>query len=133
MPRPTQFVLLFAGAFGAWVLGASFGSAQQVPVAAQPAPGNTPPAPGNGPSTATPAAAKPAPAITLSPADLAFIDRVTWGANESTAAEFVALGRDRWLERQLHPGPKDRLPEAAQAIIKALPIATHPVTEIARP
>lgn len=64
----------------------------------------------------------------LSPTDLAFIDRVTWGANASTAAEFVALGRDRWLERQLHPGPKDRLPAAAQAIINGLAIATHPVT-----
>jgi len=115
MTRPTQLVLLFAGAFGVLMLGASFGSAQQVPPA-------TPPA-----------AAKPTPAITLSPADLAFIDRVTWGANESTAAEFVALGRDRWLERQLHPGPKDRLPAAALAVINALPIATHPVTEIAWP
>jgi hypothetical protein len=131
MTRPTRLVLLFAGAFGVLMLGASFGWAQQVPAAAQPAPGNAPPAAGNAPSTA--AATKPAPAITLSPADLAFIDRVTWGANESTAAEFVALGRDRWLERQLHPGPKDRLPETAQAIIKALPIATHPATEIAWP
>jgi uncharacterized protein (DUF1800 family) len=58
---------------------------------------------------------------------------VTWGANETTAAEFLALGRDRWLERQLHPGPKDRMPAAAQAIINAMPIATRPVTEIAWP
>jgi uncharacterized protein (DUF1800 family) len=84
------------------------------------------------------APARPAPTVqptplTLSAADLAFIDRVTWGANESTAAEFLALGRDRWVERQLHPGPKDRLPAAAQAIINALPIAAHPLTEIAWP
>src|SRR5215467_4910430 len=117
MTRLTQLILLFAGAFGALMLGASFGLAQQVPATAQPAP----------------ATAKPAPAITLSPTDLAFIDRVTWGANESTAAEFLALGRDRWLERQLHPGPQDRLPAAAQAIINALPIATRPLTEIAWP
>src|SRR5215467_5155869 len=117
MTRLTQLILLFAGAFGALMLGASFGLAQQVPATAQPAP----------------ATAKPAPAITLSPTDLAFIDRVTWGANESTAAEFLALGRDRWLERQLHPGPQDRLPAAAQAIINALPIATKPLTEIAFP
>jgi uncharacterized protein (DUF1800 family) len=151
MTRPTQLVVLFAGAFGALTLGASFGSAQQVPPAAQPAPGNNAPSapsavqpspavPPAAPAPAAPASAqpapapaKPAPAITLSPADLALIDRVTWGANESTAAEFVALGRDRWLERQLHPGPKDRLPAAALAIINALPIATHPVTEIAWP
>jgi uncharacterized protein (DUF1800 family) len=127
--------------------------APSVPAPAPPAPANAPPAPAAAthsaaqpapahaaPAQAAPAAtppasaaAKPTPAITLSPADLAFIDRVTWGANESAAAEFVALGRDRWLERQLHPGPKDRLPAAAQTIINALPIATHPVTEIAWP
>jgi uncharacterized protein (DUF1800 family) len=90
-------------------------------------------APGPAPAHSTPVAAKPAPAHALTPADLAFIDRVTWGANESTAAEFVALGRDRWLERQLHPGPKDRLPAAAQEQINALPIASRPLTEIVFP
>jgi uncharacterized protein (DUF1800 family) len=71
------------------------------------------------------------PPAPLSAADLAFIDRVTWGVNESTAAEFQALGRDRWLERQLHPGAKDRLPPAAQAQIAALPITTQPMAESA--
>src|SRR5712692_6613935 len=42
MTRPTQLVLLFAGAFGALMVGASFGSAQQVPAAAQPAPSRRP-------------------------------------------------------------------------------------------
>jgi hypothetical protein len=67
----------------------------------------------------------------LSAADLALVDRLTWGVNESTAAEFVSLGRDRWIERQLHPGLKDKLPAAAQAQIAAMPISTQPVTEIA--
>jgi uncharacterized protein (DUF1800 family) len=114
-------------------------------VAPAPAATATPPAPAHAPPTSTaappapasaqpaPAATRPTPAITLNPADLAFIDRVTWGANESTAAEFVALGRDRWLERQLHSGPKDRLPAAAQAIINGLAVATRPLTEIAWP
>ena len=105
----------------------------QPPPAHQPAPTPTASAPAPANAQPTPAAAQPTPVNTLSPADLAFIDRVTWGANESTAAEYLALGRDRWLERQLHPGPKDRLPAAAQAIINALPIATHPLTEIAWP
>jgi len=65
----------------------------------------------------------------LGAADLALIDRLTWGVNESTAAEFSALGHDRWLDRQLHPGPKDRLPPAAQAQIAAMPIATQAMTE----
>jgi uncharacterized protein (DUF1800 family) len=147
---------MLAGAFGALMLGASLGVAQQVPAApqpnpahapsapaaapvpteAQPLPAHPPPAPAPAPpapANAQPSVARPPPAITLSPADLAFIGRVTWGANESTAAEFTALGRDRWLERQLHPGPKDRLPAAAQAIINGLPVATHPLTEIAWP
>lgn len=154
MIRSTQLVLLLAGAFGALILGVHIGLAEQAPpapAAAPPAPAQAPPAPAAAPAPAAmqpapahapsapanaqaaPAAAHPTPVITLSPADLALIDRVTWGANESTAAEFVALGRDHWLERQLHPGPKDRLPAAAQAIINALPIATHPLTEIAWP
>jgi uncharacterized protein (DUF1800 family) len=130
MIRPTQLVPLLAGTFGAVILGATSGAAQQVPAAGQPnpaaasAPATVPPAP---------AAARSGPAVTLSPSDLAFMDRITWGANESAAAEFAALGRDRWLERQLHPGAKDRLPAAAQAIINGLPIATRPLTEIAWP
>jgi Protein of unknown function (DUF1800) len=67
----------------------------------------------------------------LSAVDLALIDRVTWGVNESTATEFQVLGRDRWLDRQLHPGAKDKLPAAAQAQIAAMPITTQPVTEFA--
>ena len=182
MTRPTQLVLLLAGAFGALMLDAHIGLAEQAPATAQPPPVNAPsapaatdpqPPPGHAPpapapAQAAPAYAQPAPAaaqpavapaqpasasarpapaaaqpasapahptpvVTLGPADLAFIDRVTWGANESTAAAFLALGRDRWLERQLHPGPQDRLPAAAEAIINALPITTRPLTEVAWP
>jgi uncharacterized protein (DUF1800 family) len=102
------------------------------PNAAKASSGSAPAQPSPAKVPSTPAAAQPA-ATTPSAADLAFIDRVTWGVNESTAAEFLALGRDRWLERQLHPGPKDRLPAAAQAIIDAMPIAKQPLTEIAWP
>jgi uncharacterized protein (DUF1800 family) len=130
MIRPTQLVLLLAGASGALILGVGSGAAPQVPAAAQP---NPAPPPAAARAQPAPPAARAVPVVTLSPADLAFIDRVTWGANESVAAEFAALGRDRWLERQLHPGPKDRLPVAAQAIIDGLAVATHPLTEIAWP
>ncbi len=136
MTTPTRFALLLVITCGAAMSGAHIGLAQAAPPATpsgpatpQPAPGAAQPAPAHTPS----APAKPSPASALSAADLAFIDRVTWGANESTAAEFVSLGRDRWLERQLHPGPKDRLPVAAQDQINALPVATHPLTEIAFP
>src|SRR5271165_3082266 len=66
---------------------------------------------------------------TLSPSDLALIDRVTWGVNTTVAAQYMALGRDRWLDAQLHPAPGDRLPAAAQAIVAAMPIAAKPVAE----
>jgi uncharacterized protein (DUF1800 family) len=67
----------------------------------------------------------------LTAADLAFIDRLTWGVNASTAAEFQALGRERWLERQLHPGAKDRLPVAVQAQFAAMSSAARPMAEFA--
>jgi hypothetical protein len=57
----------------------------------------------------------------LSPSDLALIDRVTWGVNTTVAAQYMATGRDRWLDAQLHPAPGDRLPPAAQAIVAAMP------------
>ncbi len=128
MIRPRQLVALLASAFGALIAGAIAPVAGQAPAAAQP---NAAAAAAGAPPAGT--AASSAPAMTLSPADLAFIDRVTWGANFSAAAEFAALGRDRWLERQLHPGPTDRLPAAAQAIINGLPVAIRPLTEIAWP
>jgi uncharacterized protein (DUF1800 family) len=86
------------------------------------------------PALATHAAIAQGPQHTasLTAADIALINRVTWGVNESTAAEYKTLGRDRWLEQQLHPG-LDRLPPAAQDIIRALPIATKPLTDIAFP
>ena len=101
-------------------------------------------APGPDPALAKPAPPTPGganPAKTahvgttqapLTAADIVFIDRVTWGVNEPTVTEYQTLGRDRWLERQLHPGP-DRLPPAAQDIIRDLRIATKPLTEIAFP
>src|ERR1700739_661573 len=66
---------------------------------------------------------------TLSASDLALIDRVTWGVNTTVAVQYMALGRDRWLDAQLHPTPGDRLPSAAQAIVAAMPIAVKPVAE----
>jgi hypothetical protein len=70
---------------------------------------------------------------TLSPGDLALIDRVTWGVNTWVAGQYLALGRDRWLDAQLHPPSKDRLPASAQAAIDAMPIASKPAAEIAMP
>jgi len=60
----------------------------------------------------------------LSPADLALLNRVSWGENAASAARLAALGPERWLQLQLHPGANDALPAEAQAQIDAL-IITH--------
>jgi uncharacterized protein (DUF1800 family) len=155
MTRPTQLILLLVAGVSAVADGAHTVAAQQTPPAMPPGPANPPPAAGAlaapaaqpparsapadapalplGAARRAPAGAKPIAANALSPADLAFINRVTWGANELTAVEFAALGRDKWLERQLHPSPKDRLPAEALTQIGALPIEAHPLTEIAFP
>jgi uncharacterized protein (DUF1800 family) len=69
-------------------------------------------------------------AAPLKPADLALLNRVTWGANAADAAQLAALGQERWLQRQLHPPASDQLPPAVQAQIDALPISHTPLTAL---
>ena len=73
-------------------------------------------------------AADPAPALTAH--DWALLNRITWGASASSAADMAALGPRRWLERQLHPSPNDRLPPEIQQQIDAMPISTTPVLQL---
>ncbi|HUB47376.1 MAG TPA: DUF1800 domain-containing protein [Acetobacteraceae bacterium] len=63
--------------------------------------------------------------------DLALVDALTWGANESAIAEFQALGRERWLQAQLHPPAEPRLPQPAQQQVDALAVSRRPVIELA--
>ncbi len=72
-------------------------------------------------------AASPPP---LKAQDIYLLDRVTWGANASSAADLAAMGPSRWIARQLHPSPADRLPAEAQAQIDALPISHTPLAEL---
>jgi uncharacterized protein (DUF1800 family) len=60
-------------------------------------------------------------AAELTPRDMALLDRLTWGINASSAAHLQAIGTERWLSEQLHPGPNSLLPERAQAQIEAMP------------
>ncbi len=62
--------------------------------------------------------------------NLALLNRVTWGATASSEAELEALGRDRWLERQLHPAAGDHLPPAVQAEIDAMPATRTPMDKL---
>jgi uncharacterized protein (DUF1800 family) len=74
-----------------------------------------------------------APAIVAaapSAADLALLNRASWGVSASSAADFEKLGADRWLERQLHPPITDRLPPEAEAQIAALTTQRPMVQEV---
>jgi uncharacterized protein (DUF1800 family) len=61
---------------------------------------------------------------------LALLNRVTWGATESSAARLHAMGSQRWLDWQLHPTAADVLPPEAQAQIDALPISHQPMADL---
>jgi uncharacterized protein (DUF1800 family) len=62
-------------------------------------------------------------------ADIALVNRLTWGESASSVAALQREGADRWLDDQLRPhnGP---MPQAAQAQIDALPIARAPMAQI---
>src|ERR1700761_3828195 len=57
----------------------------------------------------------------LTPHDMALLDRLDWGIKTSRAAHLQAIGADRWLAEQLHPGANAALPAAAEAQIEAMP------------
>jgi uncharacterized protein (DUF1800 family) len=68
-------------------------------------------------------AAWPAWAAALSQHDLHLLNRLSWGASPSSAAQMADMGSKTWLERQLHPSSEDRLPASVQAQIDALPVS----------
>jgi uncharacterized protein (DUF1800 family) len=55
------------------------------------------------------------------------LNRVTWGANTSSARELAATGAERYIDRQLRPAPTAVLPPAVQAQIDALTISQRPL------
>src|SRR5258708_34509852 len=59
-------------------------------------------------------------AADLTPHDLILLDRLTFGITASSAAHLQAVGVQRWLNEQLHPGPNSPLPEPAQSQIEAM-------------
>ena len=61
---------------------------------------------------------------------LLWLDRVTWGANASSAEQLAHEGLPAWLREQLHPGPA-RLPPEAQARIDAMKISQAPIDQLA--
>jgi uncharacterized protein (DUF1800 family) len=61
--------------------------------------------------------------------DLRFLNRITWGANASTAQRYVRTGRAAFLDEQLKPKPAV-LPADAQAQIDKLTIQQRPAAEL---
>ena len=76
------------------------------------------------------AAMPPARAGEITPRDLVLLDRLTWGANESSVAHIESLGTERWLQEQLHPVPQP-LPDAAKAQVEAMADVHRSALEIA--
>jgi uncharacterized protein (DUF1800 family) len=78
------------------------------------------------PAAPTGGSAPAAPgALTLAPDDLALVNRITWGASATTAADFNRAGRAGWLRSQLHPGG-GAMPAEAEAFIASLSISKTP-------
>ncbi len=66
---------------------------------------------------ATTAAPAPAP---LTRGDLHWLDRVTFGIDSATIARYRQLGREKFLDEQLHPPAVD--PDAVASAIRAMPL-----------
>src|SRR3989442_14818230 len=64
--------------------------------------------------------------------DLLLLNRVTWGANPSSARELARMGPERYLEAQLQPAQEAALPPEVQAQVDAMTIAQRPVDELAK-
>ncbi|MDE2396030.1 MAG: hypothetical protein KGM91_11395, partial [Burkholderiales bacterium] len=107
-----RFVAPLAASPLAWMLG---GCASPPPPnrAAGPAP--------------NPPARAPAPAADPYP----WLNRLSWGASPSSAAQAARLGFNSYLAQQLHPGAA-RLPAEAESAIAAMTISQRPMVELAR-
>jgi uncharacterized protein (DUF1800 family) len=67
---------------------------------------------------------------TTSRHDMLFLNRVTYGVNQSTAREFAKVGRSRYLDEQLHYDGDSALPAAVRERIAALEISRLTPSEL---
>src|SRR5438552_942738 len=64
--------------------------------------------------------------------DLLLLNRVTWGANPSSARALARMGPASYLEAQLQPAQEAALPPEVQAQVDAMTITQRPVDEVAK-
>ena len=64
--------------------------------------------------------------------DLLLLNRVTWGANPSSARALARMGPASYLEAQLQPAQEAALPPEVQAQVDAMTITQRPVDELAK-
>jgi len=64
--------------------------------------------------------------------DLLLLNRVTWGANPSSARALARMGPASYLEAQLQPAQEAALPPEVQAQVDAMTITQRPVEELAK-
>ncbi|MDB5650066.1 MAG: hypothetical protein JWL62_1586 [Hyphomicrobiales bacterium] len=82
-------------------------------------------------SATLPAIAAPAsdPARSAALSDVLFVDAITWGVNGSTMTAFQSMGREKWLQSQLHPR-STILPGAVQKQLDAMPVTQRSVLDL---
>ncbi|MES2292060.1 MAG: DUF1800 domain-containing protein [Pseudomonadota bacterium] len=68
--------------------------------------------------------------LDAAPADMAVLNRVSWGAEAFDAQLLKREGLQTWLDRQLAPGLDDGLPPEAQGQIDAMEISRKNLVEI---
>jgi uncharacterized protein (DUF1800 family) len=64
------------------------------------------------------------------PADMAVLNRLTWGAETADSQMLARQGLSTWLERQLHPSADDGLPADAEAQIASMEISQKSLVQI---
>jgi uncharacterized protein (DUF1800 family) len=62
--------------------------------------------------------------------DLRLINAVTWGVTASTVATYQSLGKDNWLQSQLHPKSGVQLPSTVQFQLDALSVKYNSLFEL---
>jgi uncharacterized protein (DUF1800 family) len=67
----------------------------------------------------------------LTAGDIALVDALTWGVNQSTMTAYQSMGRDRWLQSQLRPPQGERMPKPVQQQIDALAVSKRSALQLA--